>query len=91
MTDINDFTDYTEGCSCGHSRSDHGNVGGCSGTRSELDTSKLPPPTIAPEDVESPFAWPNNWPPVDVCPHVNKPCTCRRFSPAEPEPPEDWS
>lgn len=89
MTDIDDGTDYAEGCGCGHSRGRHGNLG-CSGTRRELDRKQLTEPVYAAEDGDSPFAWPENWPPVNEAPHVEVPCTCRGFSPAEPEPPEEW-
>ncbi|HZE34070.1 MAG TPA: hypothetical protein VE198_21885 [Actinoallomurus sp.] len=92
MTDINDFTDYSEPCSCGHTLREHWPTNtGCSGQRREMDTAALPTPEYAPEDTGSPFAWPSNWPPANQCPHVEVPCTCGAFAPADPEPPEDWS
>jgi hypothetical protein len=51
----------------------------------------LPTPEYAPEDEDSPFAWPVNWPPPDKCPYVEVPCICGVFGPADPEPPENWS
>lgn len=89
MTDVDDFTDYTESCSCGHSLRQHGNVGGCSGTRTQMDRASLPAPVYA--DESNPFEWPSNWPPVNEVPTTVVPCTCSGFGVAEPEPPEDWS
>lgn len=89
MTDINDFTDYTESCGCGHERRKHTAVG-CNGTRRQLDATALPKPRYAPEDAESPFAWPVNWPRPRNAPHIEEPCGCPGFSFADPEPPEDW-
>lgn len=88
MTDVNDFTDYGEPCGCGHSNRKH-YPRACSGTRKELDRAALPAPVY--NDEGNPFEWPTNWPPVDDCPYVDVPCTCPGFSPAEPDPPEDWS
>lgn len=90
MTDADDFTDYGEPCGCGHTRSKHGNLPGCSGTHERLDMTELPAPEYAPEDSDNPFAWPANWPPVDQAPRVAEPCKCRAFGPADPEPPEGW-
>ncbi|GAA2092492.1 hypothetical protein [Actinomadura alba] len=87
MTDIDDFTDYTEGCACGHPRRQHGNEG-CDGTNQRLDHEQLPAPSYA--DESDPFAWPVNWPPPEQAPTTEIPCTCDAFGPAEPEPPEDW-
>lgn len=89
MTDIDDWTDYSESCSCGHDRRKHWPTE-CSGTRERLDVSMLPAPEYAPEDEGSPFAWPTNWPSVDAAPVTSEPCTCTSFGLAEPEPPEVW-
>lgn len=88
MTDIDDFTDYTEPCHCGHSRRKHGNLPGCSGTRTDIDRDALPAPEYS--DPDSPFEWPNNWPGINDVPRVTRPCGCAGFTPADPEPPEEY-
>lgn len=88
MTDVNDFTDYGETCGCGHPHRQHGLNGGCSGTHRTLDIKALPEPEGV--DENDPFGWPANWPAVADCPQVERPCLCRSFGPADPEPPEEW-
>lgn len=86
MTDVNDFTDYTEGCHCGHSRSQHVTLG-CGGTRTERDITALPAPVY--DDQGDPFAWPSNWPPPGEVPTRTEPCECAGFS-VSPSEPAEW-